>query len=641
MSVRLYPYGFLGSTESFSNPKLAEQGFKEIDTWDGLNLLVQSETAVVQAGSSRLGIIWIGYGYDVRSEETISSMADHALQHLSEGIQSFHELLDFVVGRWAAIVSIDGQLAIYNDTLALQPVYIARDATLFGSHLPLVAKELSARTGTALTFQELGPKKLWDETEYLEIGALTANHLFDFARKTFRRFYPHSLINSEGENYSERLDTLVKFVSNSVRYWDSLPFKLYVALTAGQDTRLCTAATLNAGVDATYVTYGSTKELKPEDQGAGRSYKIDVLAARELAEAFGLDSKILAIEESKQFALSDEQKSILSANSMGKHAISFQGLYEKELGAQPSICFVGTGFELLREYYLSTDKVMTPEDEFEKLIRALGGFSDSDNRQLSVDGLKTLWNREDMQDVNEHGFPISNLLYWELRGARFQSEAINCQATAFMPINPLAFRALFEVGQLLGFYDRKASVFNRDFIAKAFPLLSGYPVNGKHRQWPNVEYCQVPILERFSSGGEASLRQQVPPDVLQLSEAHLAEGGEVFFSERFNFGQGSLLIGYLNRYSIGREVRNVDVFLRVDGLEIWNAGIGRGGAPVYVSVNGLKQGNLVEFGIRSTRKNGIAWSNVSKTRLVMWEGFEQKHETDLKAISTCSAGQKS
>ena len=637
MAVRLYPYGFLGGTESFNNPSLAEQGFREIDTWDGLNLFVQSETSVVQAGSSHLGIIWIGYGYDARSEEMTSSIAEHALQHLSEGIQSFHELLDFVVGRWAAIVSVDGHLTIYNDTLALQPVYIARDASVFGSHLPLVAKELMARTSKELTFQELGPKKLWDETEYLEIGALTANHVFDFEDKAFRRFYPHSPINSGEGNYSERLDTMVKFVSNSVKYWDSLPFKLYVALTAGQDTRLCMAATLNAGVDAAYVTYGSTKELKPEDQGAGRSYKIDVLAAKELAEAFGLDSKILAIEESKQFALSDEQKTILSANSIGKHAISFQGLYEKELGAQPSICFVGTGFELLREYYLSTDIVMTPEAEFDKLIRALGGFSDTGNRQLSDGELNKLWSQEDMQAVKEHGFPISNLLYWELRGARFQSEAINCQTTAFMPINPLAFRALFEVGQLLGFYDRKASVFNRDFIAKAFPLLSGYPVNGKRRQWANTEHCQVPIFERCSSGDQSSLRQQVPPDVLQLSEAHLDEGREVFFSERFNFDQGSLLLGYLNRYSIGREVRNVEMFLRVDGSEIWNAGVGRDGAPVYISVNGLKRGNQVEFGIRSTRKNGIAWSNVSKTRLVMWEGFELKHETDLKAVSTFSA----
>lgn len=637
MSVRLYPYGFLGSTDGFENPHLAARGFREIETWDGLKLLVQSDTEVAQAGTSQLGIIWIGYGCDVRSAEIVSSMAEHALQYLSEGIQSFYELLDYVVGRWAAIVSIDGKLVMYNDALALQPVYIARDASLFGSHLPLVAEELSARTGSALTFQELGPKKLWDETEYLEVGALTANHCFDFAEKTFRRFYPHSPINSEGENYSERLDTLVRFVSNSVRYWASLPFKLYVALTAGQDTRLCTAATLNAGVEATYVTYGSTKELQPEDQGAGRSYKIDVLAARELAEAFGLDSKILAIEESRKFALSDEQKSILSANSLGKHAISFQGLYEKELGVQPSICFVGTGFELLREYYLSADKVITPENEFEKLIRALGGFSDAGNRRLSDDDLATLWNRENMQAVSEHGFPLSNLFYWELRGARFQSEAINCQATAFMPINPLAFRALFEVGQLLGFYERKASEFNRDFIARTFPLLSGYPVNGKQRQWTKIEYCQIPIFERFGSGSQASLRQQVPPDVLQLSDAHLCEGGEVFFSDRFNQDQGSLLIGYLNGYSIGREVRNVEVFLRVDGSEIWNAGIGCGGTPVHVAVNGLKQGNLVEFGVRSTRKNGIAWSNVSKTRLVMWESFELKYETDLKAVSTYSA----
>lgn len=638
MTVRLYPFGFIGSTNGFATRDLEERGFRRVRAWEDLDLLVQGDTKYEVCGTGELGIIWIGIGTSLNSEVVGATIAEQAYHHLSEGLPRFHEFLDFVVGRWAAIVSVKKRLRIYNDTLALQPVYVSRDSFLFCSHLPLLTEELDKRSGSDSAIVDLGQHKLWDETEDRRISALPANHFFDSALKRIVRFYPHHVISRGPSDYPERIDEVIEMSSRSVKFWAQQPYQLYVALTAGLDTRLCLAATLKAGIDATCVTYGSKEPPNESDRTTAKSYKTDVAAAQQISRDFDLDGIILAIEEASKHNLTDGEKKILSANNLGRHALSFQGLYEAHLGRVPSICFVGSGLETVKDYYVSTERISTPRDEFVNLVKALGrGSGEHPYGELNKDDFGELWNQENMDAVSASGFPINNLVFWELRASRFQSEAINCQATAFMPINPLAFRALFEVGQLLHFYERKNSRFYWDFIAGSAPRLLSYEVNGTPFEVPKHDCCQLPLAERKSSGETPTERVQIPPDIIQLSADHLSEGAEIFFWDQIDVDYGALLVGFHSRYDIGKQVRNIEIFLRVNGAEVWSQGIGLNGIPVFTTVAGLKRGDALEFGLRSTRDNGVAWSNVSKIKLLKWQCFDQKYETDLKVRSTSFA----
>lgn len=635
MTVRLYPFGFVGFWGQPDFLDLNQFGFRETETWEGFNLFVRPDTQVECYQSGAIRIAWLGSATFVQPDGAGKPITEYASEALMAGFDEFHRFLDYVVGRWAAIVKVKDEVRIYNDTLALQPVYVSRDAKCFSSHLPLLSKAVDHIQGSSVELDILGQHKLWDETEDPRIAAIPANHYFNITDKRIQRFYPHQQLDLERESYQRELDSVIDMAKRSVRFWAEQPFELYVALTAGLDTRLCAAATLCAGVEATYVTYGSTTPADESDQTTARSYKIDVSTARKISRDFDLKSEVLAIEDAKDSALSEDEKKILLSNNFGRHALTFQGLYEKRVGDKPAICFVGGGIESVKDYYMSTERVVTPFEEFEKLVRALGGFSKTPGgRTLTSEGVEELWRSEGMDSVVARGFPVNNLFYWELRASRFQSEAINCQATAFMPINPLAFRAFFEVAQRLDFYERKASFFYRDFINGTYPLLSHYPVNGKPFKPEARKRLGVEIYQRPATGVAAFPRRQTPPDLLQLQKEQLTEGSEVFLQDEFPVEQGTLVIGYENLYAIGREVSNVEIFLNVNDYEFWSKGVGLGGVANYLAVNGLGKGDRIEFGVRSTKANGIAWSNVSRTRVLEWEYYSRSER--MNNVTVCS-----
>lgn len=637
MTIREYPFGFFITENTAPLVEANNRPFIAKQISPDLTLFHQPELPVEVFGNRDCGVVLLGFGTSTQAaEDSTESFAKAAWSALSKGEDEFHAFLDYAVGRWAAIVFYNGELRLYNDTLAMQPIYYARDSFAVSSHLPLLIEHLDKAGQGRIELQKLGPHKLWDETEDPRIGAVPANFYYEIYGRHLTRFYPHRPVESDTEQYEHRLGESVELIRNSVNFWSALPFKLFVALTAGMDTRLCAAATMSTGVPFTFVTYGSISAPSDSDTNAGRSYKIDVQAARRIAHDFKADSIILPVEDARLNALSAEERETLSRNSLGKHALFFQNLYEKTLGVQPSICFVGTGFEGLRDYYVTTDRPFSPFEEFKKVVGGIAGYSETRRgRRLSDAEAEGLWNEFEMETVLTHNFPIGNLLYQELRGSRFQSEAINCQATAFLPINPIAIRRVLETAQLLPIYERKASTFHRDLISQTFPALLGYPVNGKPFQQIETQKLSFPpVFSRSGDNSDAVQATQHLPDKIQLGSAQLCAGGEKFFRSSFTSHAGSLHIGFVNGYAIGRPVTNVIHFVRVNGRDAWTLPLGERSDECYLVIDGLSPGDQVDFGIRSTRENGVAWSNVSLTRLTRWTEYPGTPHGEIRASST-------
>ncbi|OHO63830.1 hypothetical protein [Corynebacterium sp. HMSC036D02] len=622
MTIRPYPFGFLVSNKPIENQELIQSNFRRFEAWDGIEVYIQPDEPTQLVQDDNLKLLWFGHAAFVGDTSIELPFIERARQELSKGWHAFHSFLDYVVGRWAALIVKDEKTKLYNDTLASQPVYIAREeALLFGSHLPLINEELNARTGITKELVSLGQHKLWDQTEDTRIAALPPNFCFEFETKELNRFYPHPYTSiDEFSSINTAVEQAIALAKRSVQHWGSLDYKAYCALTAGMDTRVCASAALASGIDFSFVTYGSTEPPSEEDGNTKRSYKLDIRVSRLIAETFKKEHVILPMEDVKSYPLSAEDKATLQRNTVGKHALNFQGLYENTLGTHPSICFVGTALEAFRDYYSPAAKPTTSFETFTRIVSALGGYSSkSDDEKLTTELAYELWERYNMKTVLEHGFPVANILYQELRAGRFQSEAINCQASAFLPINPIAIRKLFETAQSLPFYDRKNAVFAKSFIQKACPTLTQFPINDKDFSIAKTNFVDVEaVFSRTTEDEPYERYEQTPPDIIQLKPENLHKGGERFFRKRFSAQTGSLRLTFHNHYNIGRDANNVVIFIRINDNDVYRLPIGKRNDPCTVAVDGLRYGDSVDIGVRSMRENGLAWSNVSLLKLTEW-----------------------
>ena len=622
MTVRKYPFGFVVFNSKLNLDDYLNREFATTTLAGQVAVASRPDTQVDFAGNSECGVALLGLAEYVGDNRGDRRLVEEALNRLKSGRSNFEQFLDYVVGRWVMIVFDEHTVSIYNDTLALQPLYFSRTYDFASSHLPLACGIENYLSGSTVDLEELGQIKYWDETEDARIGALPANFRLNWAIKQIERFYPHESPESRSEaSYEEELEACIEMVDRSVKFWDSLDFDLFVALTAGMDTRMCAAATLRSGVDFSFVTYGSKAPSNETDGVTATSYKRDVMVARQIAKDLKSNSIILAREDAALHALTPAEKEILRSNSLGRHAANFQGMYEENLGRNQSICFVGTGLEVFKDYYASTSKPTTEFEDFKALSTSLGGLSRVEDPN-SID-YGELFRRLGFERVVSSNFSVSNIFYWELRASRFQSEAINCQATAFLPINPFAIRRVFETAQRLPFYSRKNSGFYKDFILKAFPPLAGYPVNGTPftARAETIEY--PPIFEKGDADGVVMRRRHSPPDLLRLREGLLTKGSEQFFSSQFGLDEGELRIRFATPHQVGKTFPNLVLFLRVNGLDVWVAQVGPRPDEIVLVADGLKLDDEVDFGVRATRDNGVAWANISTVKLLGWTEAER------------------
>ena len=621
MAVRKYPFGFVISEEGLNLDDYLDAEFVSTRLAGRIVLSTRPDTPVEFAGDSECGVALLGFAKYVGDNDK-QRFIDLALDRLKDGRSTLEHFLDLVVGRWVIIVFDQGSVSIYNDTLALQPLYFSREFDFATSHLPLSVAIEDYISGNKCNLDELGQIKFWDETEDARVGALPANFRLNWGTKRIERFYPHADADScVGASFDEELDRCIALVDRSVKYWASLNFDLFVALTAGMDTRMCAAAALRAGVELSFVTYGSKAPLKEGDGVTATSYKRDVIVASQIAKDLKVKSVILAREDASNYVLSAADRDALNSNSFGRHAANFQGLYEDHLGRNQSICFVGTGLEVFKDYYAGISKPKTEFDAFKSLSTSLGGLSRAED-PATID-FEGLFERLGFDRVISSDFSVSNIFYWELRASRFQSEAINCQATAFLPINPFAIRRVFEAAQRLPFYSRKNSGFYKEFILRAFPPLAGYEVNGEPfiERPEQAEYPE--IFEKTGVDGLTVPRLHTPPNILQLRETLLTHGSEQFFSSNFGLDEGRLRIRFSTPHQMGKTFSNLVLFLRVNGHDVWTVQVGPSPDESIVVAEGLKRDDQVDFGVRATQDNGVAWANISTVKLLDWTETER------------------
>lgn len=640
MAIRPFPFGFIYSDQMDVASVGNRLSWDQIELPSSGQLWVSQDHPVVAHFEDDFSSIWIGHACCLSEDELPQkNIAKFAVETLQDrGWKALHEAMDLITGRFVAFIWNQSDLRIYHDATALRPVYFNTIDGLITSHAPLLRQLQKTAGKDVQSLKKLGQFKLWDETEDPDISALPANFYLDVSGCSLHRYYPHSPSDMKTLSEQERIQRASDLAHKSMEFWGSLPIGVYSALTAGLDTRMNAAAALGSGLKLNFVTYGAHGEITGSEGNTERSYKTDFLLTSQIANALHLTHTQLAIQDNSDFRLNDQEKTILKGNTFGSHALNFQGQYEATLGKQESLCFVGTAFEGMRDYYVSSRRPLSPFEEFKSTLSILGGFKNNiRGYELNDEIAAELWDRYDIQSVIDNNYPISNILYIELRSGRFQSEAINCQATAFLPVNPLAIRAFLEIGQAYSYLQRKNADFLYSFIEYMYPAVSAFPVNQKPKHLPAPTPLAGICVKKSTNLEASSLEEHASQnrnDRICLESSFLQKGASKWFEKSFTLETGSLDISLLNYYFLGRASTNLELFVSVNHKIVDSTPIGLRRSPFHFHIEGLKKCDVVQAGIRTTEDLGPAWVVHSIVDLLDWSELPDSAKKTLAYSST-------
>lgn len=640
MTIRLFPFGFMYSKAAELNFLGNTLNWSQVTTPDSGQLWVSEDNPKQSYYGKSFKAIWLGHscwiGDEAISGEKIAKFSVETLER--GGWQELHEAMDLIVGRYVAFIWSETEFRVYHDSTALRPVYFNLNDGYIVSHGPLLRNLRNASGQYSHPLVNLGQHKLWEETEDPDVSALPPNFYIDVQAKTIRRFYPHSPLRFQQQSRAQRQQRALELARRSMKYWGASKLKVHCALTGGLDTRINAAAALGSGLDINYVTYGAHGKLSESDSKTERSYKNDFLISSSIAEALNLDQSLLSVQDSVHFQLTNEELEILGSNNFRSHASRFQGLYESTLGTEGSLCFVGTAFGSMRDHFVSGRLPMSPFDEFKAALRVIAGFSKGPRGGALTDShAAELWDRYELQTAVENNFPIANLLCIELRAGRFQNEAINCQSTAFLPINPLAIREFFEISQAYTFKQRKNSDFLHAFIANIYPALAAFPVNEQPRHNPIEDITSNIKIKKGTLHTTIELAEDAPQnrnDRICLEQGFLYKGAAKWFERQFSLSSGALSLSIKNGYFLGRAATNLEIFVSVNYEIVEQAPLGLRNSPYFFHIEGLKNGDVIGAGIRATRDNGPAWAKHAVIDLLEWSELEKSAHPTLAVGST-------
>ncbi|OFT46108.1 hypothetical protein HMPREF3158_08875 [Corynebacterium sp. HMSC06G04] len=636
MSIREFPFGFYFG-KSQKTPTIPNFEQRSINA--EFELGVRNETQVQISNRDTVTIVVIGIAYDVgRTEDWHSSIADSLIVSWETGEAAFHSRLDTLAGRYTIFVVSDSSFRVYHDALGMSSTYINASHSLVCSHIDLGRRVCENRIKELPPLEPSGQHYRGTETPDPNYKALLPNFYFDSASSAFNRFYPRGEMKYSNKTLEFRMSRGEELVRRSVVNLEKQGLKLYAALTAGSDSRLVTAAFRAEDIPVSFVTYGQER-VSEKETPTELSYQQDILCASRIAKDLGLTHIKVLVDSLGDFrALTQEESSILNRNSTKRHARNFQIVYEEMIGNRSAVMAVAPGLESWIDYFSSSQPGITPKQDWEACYLAVAGLV-NEAPEIKRQALEKAWNDGALDLVKDYEISLSNLVFWEIRCGRFQSEAINSQSTAFLPINPLGIRELIEIANTLPFTQRKSRRFHRELIQRLFAPLDAYPYNGV-RSIPDTSEIQTSEESYVDSSekGHSCIRFTVE-DSVSLTSDTLCKGDRVYKQYVFPLAQGAAEIVIENGYALSKATKAVAIFVEVDDGQTIRLDIGWSSEPRSITVSGLQRGQLIKIGVEALTNLGRSWIAPSRSVVKSLRVYGEPYFEEPKILTNDRLGE--
>lgn len=672
----LYPRGFIAhhrsvETSGWEGPpeRFQHLSFGELSIWfDG-------ERTPAIAKSESGSVLVVGTAAFV-PPDSVQCEATADLQVIAETLHAeltssqlhFLNALDYLGGRFAIVVEVDGLYRVFHDAHGTRTIYYDVGRQAFSSHAHLLASLIGAEPRdadelrAARSWAALPLSFAWDETPYAEIRALLPNHMLELESRRTYRYFPRVRNRFTSLSFEERASEINRLWLGQMNAFALSTDRFFVSLSGGLDSRVVLAALREHRdrVDAfTYFTNNGTGNW-------AQAMQMDRDLSQQVLGLAHVNHVPIVHGEGARFTGDD--KAIADKNSLVEHGRWLVARYVENFGNSTGLHFRGNTQETIRSYYGST-KQRDPID----LVK---GLMSSRLKSINLDEEEMTDYRAKLDEtLTQFGYPnalhdfvASDMFYWEIRMGRWLAEIYNETDPAFDSISPMNMRAIVELGLAGPEDERRSGIMFTELIDRNWPELNFPGINNR-----NNLYKQNTLLRKSLTEAK-SIAAAVPPWIGRAGDNHnhpLSAGllsmdsdnhtvdcpqGEIkipaeelgvgvfarramtWSDENSSVLSFSLRSNYVN--SRGTDYMRFEVEVNGDTLVAHK--IGFDSDTTYWAVYGLRPGDRVSLGVRSLRTvTTESWSRASRCFITVLDSaaeyWERRGSLDLGYATTSAA----
>ncbi|WP_101643938.1 hypothetical protein [Brevibacterium antiquum] len=185
-----------------------------------------------------------------QSESTadLREIAETLCAGLTESQEHFLDTLDYLGGRFAIIVEVDGLYRVFHDAHGTRTIYFDVERPAFSSHAHLLASLVGAEPRqsdelkAAQSWAALPLSFAWDETPYPTIRALLPNHVLELESRRTYRYFPRERNRFTGLTFDERASEINRLWLGQMSAFAQAADRFFVSLSGGLDSRVVLAS---------------------------------------------------------------------------------------------------------------------------------------------------------------------------------------------------------------------------------------------------------------------------------------------------------------------------------------------------------------------------------------------------------------
>ena len=672
----LFPRGFIAYHQSVNTfgwegpPQRFQQlSFGELFIW------FDSERAPAVARSESAAVLVVGTaalvppGSDlVEVTADLQAIAESLLVELTSSQKHFLDALDYLGGRFAIIVEVDGLYRVFHDAHGTRTIYYDMNRLAFSTHAHLLASLIgveprdSSSLNATRSWATLPLSFAWDETPFPGIRALLPNHMLELESKRTFRYYPRERNRFTNLSFDERVSEINRLWLGQMSAFAQTTDRFFVSLSGGLDSRVVLAALRvhKDRVDAfTYFTNNGTGNW-------AQAMQMDRDLSREVLALANVNHVPIVHGQGAKFT--EEDKAIADKNSLVEHGRWLVARYVENFGNSTGLHFRGNTQETIRSYYGAT-KHRDPIDLVKGLMSSRMKSANLGEEEIIEYQAKLDETLKQFGYPNAlHDFVASDMFYWEIRMGRWLAEIYNETDPAFDSISPMNMRAIVELGLAGSEDERRSGIMFTELIDRNWPELNFPGINNR-----NNLYRQNTVLRKSLTEAK-SIAAAVPPWIGRAGDNHdhsLSAGplsmdsnnhtvdcpqGEIKIpAEELGVGafarrvvtwsdenSGVLTFSLRSNYVNSRGTDYMRFEVEVNGETLVAHKIGFDSDTTYWAVYGLRPGDRVSLGVRSLRTvTTESWSRASRCLITILDSatdyWERRGSLDLGYATTSAA----
>jgi hypothetical protein len=446
---RLFRFGFL--CWDATNPPPGYQALANVcrewhqTQYGNLVVLRHPETRLQHCTDGNRHLILLGDAFVAAGEsnqEPLSILAG------AESETGFFEELDRLSGRFALLIIGKDAGRVFHDPIGSRTLfYRDNGAFVLGTHAMLVAMAFGAPQRQDIqallassSYRNLKVELLpGDATLFEDVYALPPNHYFDILKCRIVRYWPR--YPRRNASFDEFFTAMDNYLRNFVGFLHT-PYRPIVGITGGVDSRTLVTAFSHYGLQFRGVTW-TNLNFHPWEAGAVSRILRRLKFQRDI-----VDRSNDQINTAAWFGVYNSG----GYRNPSPVVAGMDRLYTKVPGA---VFVRGFGGEVIRGFYrLAKGPVRTgpmrdssTDEMFRMYAEGAKDRSELDPvfKRTALSAFEGFWRRGGYNELEQFGFDVNDIFYWEHRVGNWASASINAMDPAVNSLAGFNCRSVFQI----------------------------------------------------------------------------------------------------------------------------------------------------------------------------------------------------